>query len=115
MEQTPNKRVDDLINLLLTIEEEDYWRRKRDLEYYGHLTDQPVTPISRHQKEVNIPDTHVTKVDDETFEVQSQTTNGCQYQVKRLTNKCNYEDSLERFDQVSIHLYLLCVGHERCW
>ena len=30
MEQRPNKRVDDLINLLLTKEEEDYWRRKRD-------------------------------------------------------------------------------------
>ena len=26
MERRPNKRVDDLINLLLTIEEEDYWR-----------------------------------------------------------------------------------------
>ena len=45
MERRPNKRVDDLINLLLTIEGEDYWRHKRDLEYYGHLTDQPVTHI----------------------------------------------------------------------
>ena len=31
MEQIPNKRVDDLINILLTIEEGDYWRRERDL------------------------------------------------------------------------------------
>ena len=64
MERRSNKRVDDLINLLLTIEEEDYWKRKQDLECYGHLTAQSVTHISRHQKGVDIPDTHVTKVDD---------------------------------------------------
>ena len=114
MERRPNKQVDDLINLLLSIEEEDYWRRKRDLEYYGHLTDQPVTHTPRLQKGVNIPDTHVIKVDDETFEVKSQITKGCQYRVKRLTNECNDEDCLERFDQMLIHLYLLCVGDERC-
>ena len=107
MERSPNKRVDELISLLLRIEEGDYWRHKRDLEYYGHLTDQPATHTSSHQKRVNIPYTHVFKVDDETLEVQSQTTNGCQYQVKRLTNKCNDECCLERFDQVSIHLCLL--------
>ena len=40
MERRPNKRVDDLINLLLRIKEEDYWRRKRDVEYYESLVDQ---------------------------------------------------------------------------
>ena len=36
MERRLNKQVDDLINLLLTIEKEDYCKLKRDLEYYGH-------------------------------------------------------------------------------
>ena len=71
MERRPNKRVDDLINFLLTMEEEDCWRRKRELEDYGHLTDQAVTHIPRHQKGVNIPDTNVINVDNEMFEVQS--------------------------------------------
>ena len=37
MKRRPSKRVDDLINLLLTTEEEDYWRRKRNVEYCESL------------------------------------------------------------------------------
>ena len=43
MERRPNKRVDDLINLLVTIEEEDYWS----------LVDQPTDQINCHEKGIS--------------------------------------------------------------
>ena len=98
MERRPNKRVDDLINLLLTIEEEDYWSRKRDVEYYESLADQPTDQINRHEKGINIPDAHVNKIDEEIYEVVSQSNNNYQYLVKKINNKCNDRDCLERFD-----------------
>ena len=97
VERRPNKRVDDLIILLLTIEEEDYWRRKRDVEYYESLVDQPTDQINRHEKGINISDAHVNKIDEEIYEVFSQSNNECQYLVKKINNKCNDRDCLERF------------------
>ena len=100
MERRPNKRVDDLINLLLTIEEEDYWSRKRDVEYYESLAGQPTDQINRHEKGINIPDAHVNKIDEEIYEVVSQSNNNYQYLVKKINNKCNDRDCLERFDSM---------------
>ena len=51
MKRRPNKRVDDLINLLLTIEEEDYWRRKRDIEYYESLVTNLQIKLNATRKE----------------------------------------------------------------
>ena len=97
MERRPNKRVDDLINLLLKTEEEDYWRRKRDVEYYESLVDQPTGQINRHEKGINIPDAHVNRIDEEIYEVVSQSNNECQYFMKKINNECNDHDCLERF------------------
>ena len=58
MERRPNKKVDGLINLLLSTEEEDSWRRKRDVEYYDSLVDQPTDQINHHEKGINIPNAH---------------------------------------------------------
>ena len=69
MERWLNKRVDDIIKLFLTIEEEDYWRQKSDVEYNESLVDQPTHQINRHEKRINIPDAHVNKTDQEIYEV----------------------------------------------
>ena len=98
MERRPNKKVDDLINLLLTIEEEDSWRRKRDVKYYDSLVDQPTDQINHHEEGINIPDAHVDKTDEEICDAVSQSNN--QYLVKKINNKCNDCDCLERFDQI---------------
>ena len=76
----------------------DYWRRKRDVEYYDSLVDQPTDQVNRNEKGVIIPDAHVNKKDEEIFEVVSQSNNECQYLVKKINNKCNDRDCLERFD-----------------
>ena len=39
MERKPNKRVDDLINVLLTYKEDTYWRHKREMIYIKTTTD----------------------------------------------------------------------------
>nr|XP_047129642.1 uncharacterized protein LOC124805790 [Hydra vulgaris] len=49
MERRPNKRLDDLINLLLTIEENSYWHYKRDTIYLGTLS-LPKKYKKRHEK-----------------------------------------------------------------
>ena len=69
MERWLNKRVDDVIKLLLTIEEEVYWRQKRDVQCNESLVDQPAHQINHHEKRINIPDAHVNKIDEEIYEV----------------------------------------------
>ncbi|XP_057301394.1 uncharacterized protein LOC130635887 [Hydractinia symbiolongicarpus] len=95
MERRPNKRIDDLINLLLTIEEEDYWRKKRSLTYYGNLKNISIED-SRHTKGLNISDAKVEKLSESEWTVQSQSRDGCQYNVRMLENKCTDNDCLDR-------------------
>ena len=55
-DRRPNKRVDDLLNLLLLIEEDDYWRHKRDRFYNNPETKVSLNKTnekSRHFKGVN--------------------------------------------------------------
>ena len=96
MERKPNKRIDDLVNLLLTIEEEDYWRRKREIEYFEKTNNIATDGSNRHKKGLNIPDAHVTKIDEGSFEIVSQSEKDCHYIVKRATDNCVDEDCLER-------------------
>ncbi|XP_047136661.1 uncharacterized protein LOC124813534 [Hydra vulgaris] len=61
MERRPNKRLDDLINLLLKIEEDSYWRYKRDNIYLGTIS-LPKYYKKRHEKGMLISDNCVVNV-----------------------------------------------------
>ena len=70
MERKPNKRVDDLINVLLTYEEDSYWRHKREKIYATKR--QSANNNSRHTKGMTIVDEDLTVVNETTWKVKSQ-------------------------------------------
>ena len=82
-----NKRIDDLVILLLQIEEEDYWRHKRECIYKG---DQPneVTLEARHQRGINIKDDCVEQLSEHEWKIQSS-SNDDVYQIKKLLEACS--------------------------
>ena len=94
MDRRPNKRVDDLLNLLLVIEEDDYWRHKRDTFYNNPETKVGLNKTnkkSRHFKGVNIPDSHVLIKENGVFTVKSQSSD-VHYQTKQAESASNRVD-----------------------
>ena len=90
MERRPNKRLDDLINLLLLIEEDDYWRHKRDMLYYNPEKVPSAFSNSRHTKGVNIIDIDVEQISSHQWEVMSQTKREITvtYKVDKILDRC---------------------------
>ena len=70
MEIKPNKRVDDLLNVLLTYEEDTYWRHKGEKIYA--TKHQSANNNSRHTRGIAIVDEDLTIVNETTWKVKSQ-------------------------------------------
>ena len=70
MERKPNKRVDDLINVLLTYEEDNYWWHKREKIYAAKH--QSANNNSRHTRGMSISNEDLTVVNETTCKVNSQ-------------------------------------------
>ena len=102
MDRRPNKRLDDLINLLLVIEEDDYWRHKRDAIYLNNVSSKAES--NRHTKGMNITDISVeaTSTPDQVL-VNSQTHANLFYRVDRIQHTCS-DDCLE------LCMDIACVG-----
>ena len=73
MDRKPIKRVDDLLNMLLKIEEDDFWRYKRET-FYTNNADLCKTNLNRHEAGSKIPDTDISVVNDSLWKVKSQTS-----------------------------------------
>lgn len=58
LDSRPTKQLDDLINLLFKIEEDDYWRHKREVLYSTNPSIKK-TENNRHEKELVIIDKDV--------------------------------------------------------
>ena len=75
MERKPNKSVDDLINALLTYEEDPYWRHRREKIYAAkHQFD---NNNSRHTRGMAIVDEDLMVVNETTWNVKSQSIFDC--------------------------------------
>ena len=72
MGRRPNKRIDDLIKLLLCVEEEDYWRNKRESIYYPSEKD--LTLEGRHRRGMKISNHDIEDEADGKWKCKSQTT-----------------------------------------
>ncbi|XP_065647824.1 uncharacterized protein LOC136077117 [Hydra vulgaris] len=92
MERRPNKRLDDLINLLLTIEEDSYWHHKRDTIYHGTIS-LPKKYKKRHEKGMLISDKCIIKCSLTQYTVKSQSN--VTYNVDILTDTCKESLCLE--------------------
>ena len=88
MDRKPIKRIDHLLRLLLTIEEDDYWRHKRDTLYKPDTTD---TTQTRHIKGLKISDGDLEIIEDSMkWRVKSQTNpNNKEYIVNKIKDICN--------------------------
>ena len=64
MERKPDKRVDDLTNVLLSYEEDAYWRHKREKIY--ETKHQSANNNSRHTRGMAIADEDLTVVNETT-------------------------------------------------
>ena len=72
MNKRLNKRLDDLIKILLIIEEEDHWRHRKQMLYESGRNMQKQT--SRHKRGIKIKDIDVEQVSESKWNIKSQTS-----------------------------------------
>ena len=115
MKRKPNRRIDSLINLLLEIEEEDYWRRQEDLAYQP--TPKLVSDVSKHKKGLSIPDSELEPdpEDSDNWRVKSQTADGVYYTVTAIEKQCTQDHSFVKCTELACvglcsHLYFCTCG-----
>ncbi|XP_063595250.1 uncharacterized protein LOC134772142 [Penaeus indicus] len=104
MKRQPNRRVDDLVNLLLEIEEEDFWRRKSDLQYKSTAPPPLIPHQSRHRKDLQIEDKDVEHVEYGVWRVKSQSKAEVWYKVTSIERSCDQDHCFERCQE------LACLG-----
>eukprot|EP00794_Sanderia_malayensis_P020831 gene20831-22875_t len=76
MQRRRTRRLDDLINLLLTIEEDDYWRHRLDIMY--GKDERVKTTVNRHKRAMQIKDVDVSQVTQNVWKVRSQVPSSSQ-------------------------------------
>ncbi|KAK3915747.1 Bifunctional purine biosynthesis protein PurH, partial [Frankliniella fusca] len=90
LRRIPNRRIDDLIDLLLQIEE-DYFVRYDNAIQLETLSPRDIKKIKeRHQRGKKIDDQDVLKVSHSCYQVKSQEKDICdEYKVVRCVEKCD--------------------------
>ena len=101
MEKKPSKRIDDLMDLLLKLEEDDYMRRQR-MHFYDN--NKSAISQSRHERGVKIKDEDVTIVSDEYKWIIKSQSSGSEYEVKQNETECSSNVCFIRCVELS------CVG-----
>ena len=86
LEGMPNKQIDELINVLLEIEADDYWSHKRRIVYLN-VPKRDIDSGIRYERGMNIPYAHMTALSKSKWSVQSQGKN-ITYTIKRITENC---------------------------
>ena len=103
MNRIPNRRLDDLINLLLRVERDDYLRRTKQLVYKECDVFNTFGARTRHERGLKISDEDVSCLSDGgscyddvvMWEVKSQSKPGVVYTVSLLELWCNVDLCME--------------------
>ena len=105
LERVPNKRIDDLINVLLEIEADDYWNHKRRIVYLD-VPKKDIDSDIRYERGINIPDAHMTALSKSKWSVQSQSKN-VTYTINQITGNCNCQLGKRHISCVGLceHIY----------
>ena len=101
MQRKKNKRIDDLFNILLTIEADDYLRRKRDITY---CSPDPILCSSRHKRGIAIPNDFVQEEDASTWKVKAADDPAKYYDVCKRSDICVEDFCFNKC------LELACIG-----
>ena len=113
MERKPNKRIDDLIDMLLKIEEDDYMRRQRMLLDETEVSYNSSNNESRHTKATKIADNEVTCIvnknnnnenNNTVWHIKSQSKATTDYTIKQEVTECTNDMCFSRC------LELTCLG-----
>ncbi|XP_064632843.1 uncharacterized protein LOC135491113 [Lineus longissimus] len=106
MDRKPNKRVDDLLNLLLRIEEEDFVRRLKATQYTPTVQEKPKsdTRETRHKRGLKIKDESLDTLDQNHWHVRSQTDESVWHTVTAIQDECSEDHCFEKCHEVA------CVG-----
>ncbi|KAI5754976.1 hypothetical protein M8J77_013096 [Diaphorina citri] len=91
MLRKPNKRIDKLIELLLTIASDDLWKRKRNATFCTL----PSIKSCAHEKSLEIPDSNITYLTDNVWEVKSSHP-GQPHEIIKLTDDCNHDHCITK-------------------
>ena len=74
MGKKPTRRVDNLLNMLLKIEEDDFWRYKRQT-FHTNNAELCNPNLNRHEAGLKTPDTDISVVIENLWQIRSQTSN----------------------------------------
>ena len=89
MDRKPIKRVDDLLHMLLEIEEDDFWRYKRQT-FYTDNSDLFKANLNQHEAELKLLDIDSSIANESHWKVKSQWND--QYcNVSKTTKLCCYD------------------------
>ncbi|XP_054278526.1 uncharacterized protein LOC128996980 [Macrosteles quadrilineatus] len=88
MERKPNRRLDTLIQLLITISEDDSWSRKRNDLFDIH---QGPSFDLRHKRGIQLLDNSIKNVSPNLWEVTSAKATGKVYQILRNETECTFD------------------------
>ena len=89
MQRRPNRRLDDLVNLLLEIEQDDFNRWCRSVALNEVYTSNSYNTENRHERGLKISDEQVFCIQEDTmWHIQSQSIKEKLYVVRRLTDIC---------------------------
>ena len=100
LERMPNKRIDDLINVLLEIEADDYWSHKNRIVYL-HVQKKDTDSDIRYERGINIPDVHMTTLSKSKWSVQSQSKNVA-YTINQIIENCNCQLGKQKISCVGL-------------
>ena len=106
MKRQKNRRVDDLLEMLLAVEKDDYWRHKSDVFFEQGVG---TGDDDRHKRGMTIPHTDV-KEECDRWMVTSQTAPSTLYSVKRVMDVCVFDHCVSKCAEVACaglcgHLY----------
>ena len=109
LDRKPIKRLDDLLNMLFKIEEDDFWRYKRQT-FYMNNADLCKTNLDRHEAGLKIPDTDISIVNERLWKVKSQTRDQY-YIVSKTAELCCYDHCYSKCFTITCmelceHLYI---------
>ncbi|KAK3919267.1 Wilms tumor protein-like protein [Frankliniella fusca] len=116
MKRKPNKRVDDLIQLLLLMEEDDY--NTRNLEAILGYFESPEQLRSRHVNGLAMDDSCIRQETDSVWFVKSATCSKTEYMVFKIQDSCQTDHCFDKCKELACpslcgHLYS-CTCPDRC-
>jgi hypothetical protein len=108
-----NRRLDDLVNILLELEWDDYLTRIREAAM--GFAFQPQDILSRHVRAMEIEDDDIKQVDENTWDIKASTAGKVKYQLVRYHESCRSDHCFSKCGQISCSGLCAHMYSCSCW